>query len=222
MSVTKTTAIQEQIREISAELQDAANHLKDISAAVSIFGSARTKTDSPYYHKTIEISQRLAKAGFSIISGGGPGIMEAANKGCFEAGGTSIGLNINLPHEQKDNRYQSESIYFKYFVSRKTTFFMNSSGYIILPGGFGTLDELFEALTLIQTGKAHKAPIVFVGTEFWDGLFQWIKKQLLENHYISPNDINLFIVEDSPSRIVEHIQTYHQEYMNDTSCLGLC
>ncbi|NLY65175.1 MAG: TIGR00730 family Rossman fold protein [Alcaligenaceae bacterium] len=222
MSVTKTTAIQEQIREISAELQDAANHLKDISAAVSIFGSARTKTDSPYYHKTIEISQRLAQAGFSIISGGGPGIMEAANKGCFEAGGTSIGLNINLPHEQKDNRYQSESIYFKYFVSRKTTFFMNSSGYIILPGGFGTLDELFEALTLIQTGKAHKAPIVFVGTEFWDGLLQWLKKQLLENHYISPNDINLFIVEDSPSRIVEHIQTYHQEYMSDTSCLGLC
>lgn len=222
MSVTKTTTIQEQIREISAELQDAANHLKDISAAVSIFGSARTKTDSPYYHKTIEISQKLAQAGFSIISGGGPGIMEAANKGCFEAGGTSIGLNIKLPHEQSDNPFQSQSIYFKYFVSRKTTFFMNSSGYIILPGGFGTLDELFEALTLIQTRKAHKAPIIFVGSEFWDGLLQWIKKQLLENNYISPNDINLFVVEDDPGRIVEHIQAHHQKNLEEEFQLGLC
>ena len=222
MSVTKAATIQGQIREISAELQDAADHLKDISAAVSIFGSARTKTDSPYYRKTIEISQKLAQAGFNIMSGGGPGIMEAANKGCFEAGGTSIGLNIKLPHEQVDNPFQSHSIYFKYFVSRKTTFFMNSSGYIILPGGFGTLDELFEALTLIQTGKAHSAPIIFVGTEFWDGLLQWIKKQLLSNGYISPNDINLFVVEDDPTRIVEHIQAHHQKNQDEEFRLGLC
>ena len=222
MSVTKAATIQGQIREISAELQDAADHLKDISAAVSIFGSARTKTDSPYYRKTIEISQKLAQTGFHIISGGGPGIMEAANKGCFEAGGTSIGLNIKLPHEQKDNPFQSQSIYFKYFVSRKTTFFMNSSGYIILPGGFGTLDELFEALTLIQTGKAHKAPIILVGTEFWDGLLHWIKKQMLGNHYISPSDMDLFVVEDDPDRIVALLLAHHQQHLEEKFQLGLC
>ena len=151
-------------------------------------------------------SKLLAQAGFSIISGGGPGVMEAANKGCFEAGGHSIGLNIKLPHEQHDNAYQSESLYFKYFVSRKTTFFMNSAAYIMMPGGFGTMDEVFETLTLIQTGKAHRAPIVFVGSEFWRGLVDWIKQQLLANGYISAPDLDLFIIEDEPEKIVAYIE----------------
>ena len=222
MSVTKATTIQGQINEITDELQTAADHLKDLTAAVSIFGSARIRSDSPYYTKTQEISGLLAKAGFNVISGGGPGIMEAANKGCHEAGGTSIGLNIELPHEQKDNRYQTESLYFKYFVSRKTTFFMNSAGYIIMPGGFGTLDEMFEALTLIQTGKASKAPVVFVGSEFWQGLMDWIRTQLVTNKLISEHDLDLFIVEDDPEKVVEHIQTTHQQYVLDASCVGLC
>ncbi len=222
MSVTKATTIQGQINEITDELQTAADHLKDLTAAVSIFGSARIRSDSPYYTKTQDISGLLAKAGFNVISGGGPGIMEAANKGCHEAGGTSIGLNIELPHEQKDNRYQTESLYFKYFVSRKTTFFMNSAGYIIMPGGFGTLDEMFEALTLIQTGKASKAPVVFVGSEFWQGLMDWIRSQLVTNKLISEHDLDLFIVEDDPQKVVEHIQTSHQQYVLDASCVGLC
>ncbi|PJX22084.1 Rossman fold protein, TIGR00730 family [Advenella sp. S44] len=222
MSVTKATTIQGQINEITDELQTAADHLKDLTAAVSIFGSARIRSDSPYYTKTQEISGLLAKAGFNVISGGGPGIMEAANKGCHEAGGTSIGLNIELPHEQKDNRYQTESLYFKYFVSRKTTFFMNSAGYIIMPGGFGTLDEMFEALTLIQTGKASKAPVVFVGSEFWQGLMDWIRSQLVTNKLISEHDLDLFIVEDDPQKVVEHIQSSHQQYVLDASCVGLC
>ncbi len=222
MSVTKATTIQGQITEITSELQTAAEHLKDLTAAVSIFGSARIRSDSPYYTKTQEISGLLAKAGFNVISGGGPGIMEAANKGCHEAGGTSIGLNIRLPHEQKDNRYQTDSLYFKYFVSRKTTFFMNSAGYIIMPGGFGTLDEMFEALTLIQTGKAAKAPVVFVGREFWQGLMDWMKDQLLTNKLISEHDLDLFIIEDDPQKVVAHIQAAHQKYALDASCIGLC
>ncbi len=222
MSVTKATTIQGQINEITSELLDAAEHLKDLTAAVSIFGSARIRSDSPYYTKTQEISGLLAKAGFNVISGGGPGIMEAANKGCHEAGGTSIGLNIELPHEQKDNRFQTESLYFKYFVSRKTTFFMNSAGYIIMPGGFGTLDEMFEALTLIQTGKASRAPVVFVGSEFWSGLMTWIRDQLVTNKLISEHDLDLFIVEDDPQKVVEHIQTLHQQYVLDATCIGLC
>ncbi len=222
MSVTKATTIQGQINEITSELLTAADHLKDLTAAVSIFGSARIRSDSPYYTKTQEISGLLAKAGFNVISGGGPGIMEAANKGCHEAGGTSIGLNIELPHEQKDNRFQTESLYFKYFVSRKTTFFMNSAGYIIMPGGFGTLDEMFEALTLIQTGKASRAPVVFVGSEFWSGLMTWIRDQLVTNKLISEHDLDLFIVEDDPQKVVEHIQTLHQQYVLDATCIGLC
>ena len=222
MSVTKATTIQGQITEITSELQTAAEHLKDLTAAVSIFGSARIRSDSLYYTKTQEISGLLAKAGFNVISGGGPGIMEAANKGCHEAGGTSIGLNIRLPHEQKDNRYQTDSLYFKYFVSRKTTFFMNSAGYIIMPGGFGTLDEMFEALTLIQTGKAARAPVVFVGREFWQGLMDWMKDQLLSNKLISEHDLDLFIIEDDPQKVVAHVQAAHQKYALDASCIGLC
>lgn len=221
VEASKADTIQGQVLEISEELATAARHLIHLNKAVSIFGSARTPRDSFYYNKTIEISKLLAKAGFSIISGGGPGIMEAANKGSFEAGGHSVGLNIKLPHEQHDNPYQSDSIYFKYFVSRKTTFFMNSSGYIMMPGGFGTMDEVFETLTLIQTGKAHRSPIVFVGSEFWGGLVEWFKEQLLGCGYISARDLDLFIVEDDPEKIVSYIKQKYDEYCLSSDCFGL-
>ena len=219
--VSKAEIIKTQVSEISQELATAGEHLIDLKKGVSIFGSARTPRNSFYYNKTIEISKLLAEAGFSIISGGGPGIMEAANKGCFEAGGHSVGLNIKLPHEQHDNSYQSDSLYFKYFVSRKTTFFMNSSAYIMMPGGFGTMDEVFETLTLIQTSKAHPAPIVFVGSEFWGGLVEWIKEQLVGCSYVSDSDLDLFIVEDNPEKIVEYIIETHEEYSLLSNGFGL-
>ena len=222
MSVIRATTIQGQIQEITAELLNAAEHLKEVSAAVSIFGSARTKPDHPNYLKTVEISKLLVEAGFSIISGGGPGIMEAANKGCYEAGGTSVGLNIDLPHEQHDNPYQSHSIYFKYFVSRKTTFFMNSCAYVIMPGGFGTLDELSEALTLIQTGKANRVPVVFVGTEFWSGLLNWFNQTLVDEGYISPNDTLLYHVTDETTEVVEYIKQAYSDLKDLEHCMGLC
>ncbi|NLA51947.1 MAG: TIGR00730 family Rossman fold protein [Alcaligenaceae bacterium] len=221
VEASKAETIKGQVSEISKELATAAEHLIDLKKAVSVFGSARTPRNSFYYNKTIEISKLLAEAGFSIISGGGPGIMEAANKGCFEAGGHSVGLNIKLPNEQHDNQYQSDSLYFKYFVSRKTTFFMNSSAYIMMPGGFGTMDEVFETLTLIQTGKAHYAPIVFVGSEFWGGLIDWMKEQLLGCSYISASDFDQFIVEDDPFKIVQYITQKHKEHCVDVNSFGL-
>lgn len=221
VEASKAKTIQGQLSEISKELATAAEHLIHLNKAVSIFGSARAPRDSFYYNKTIEISKLLAQQGFSIISGGGPGIMEAANKGSFEAGGHSVGLNIKLPNEQHDNPYQSDSIYFKYFVSRKTTFFMNSSGYIMMPGGFGTMDEVFETLTLIQTSKAHRAPIVFVGSEFWSGLVDWIKEQLIGCGYISAHDMDLFIIEDDPKKIVAYITAKYDEYCLSSDCFGL-
>ena len=222
MSVIRATTIQGQIHEITAELLTAADHLKEVRTAVSIFGSARTKPEHPNYLKTVEISKLLVEAGFSIISGGGPGIMEAANKGCYEAGGTSVGLNIELPHEQHDNPYQSHSIFFKYFVSRKTTFFMNSCAYVIMPGGFGTLDELSEALTLIQTGKANRVPVVFVGTEFWSGLLNWFNTTLIDEGYISPRDTLLYHVTDEPTEVVKYIQDAYADQPDLEQCMGLC
>ncbi|NOL49879.1 TIGR00730 family Rossman fold protein [Pelistega europaea] len=218
----RASTIKGQIKEISEELADSAEHLRELTKAVSIFGSARTKPDNLYYTKTLEISRGLAQAGFSIISGGGPGIMEAANKGCHEAGGTSVGLCIKLPFETKDNVYLSHSVSFKYFMSRKTTFFMNSWAYIIMPGGFGTLDELFEALTLIQTRKANKAPIIFVGHEFWADLLRFFETGLLANGYISPEDLQLYTVTDDPVEVVRIVQKAYEENANQPHKLGLC
>lgn len=218
----RAKTIQGQIKEISEELADSAEHLKEITKAVSIFGSARTKPDNIYYAKALEISRGLALAGFSIISGGGPGIMEAANKGCHEVGGTSVGLLIKLPFETEDNIYQSHSVSFKYFMSRKTTFFMNSWAYIIMPGGFGTLDELFETLTLIQTRKANKAPIIFVGQEFWADLLSFFEKGLLANGYISPSDLELYTVTDDPEEVVRIVQKAYEKNADQPHKLGLC
>lgn len=198
-----------QIPVIMSEIRTAAEQLADLGPAVSVFGSARTRSGSPYYETSEAIARELADAGFAVIAGGGPGIMEAANKGAFEAGGTSVGLNIRLPRETHDNKYQTISLSFEYFYSRKATFFMHSFAYISLPGGFGTMDELFEALTLIQTGKVPPAPIILVGREYWQGLVGWLRDQMLRDGMISPQDMNLFIIEDEPKKVVQHIVDFH-------------
>ena len=198
----------EQIPGIMSELQTAADTLQEIGWGVSVFGSARLRPDSPYYQLSELIGQRLAEAGLTVIAGGGPGIMEAANKGAYEAGGHSIGLNIELPREAHNNHYQTHSLYFNYFYSRKATFFMHSAAYVAMPGGFGTLDELFEVLTLVQTRKVPSAPIVLVGVSFWSGLIDWIKEQLVTLKLISPNDLDLFILTDDADEVMNHINRY--------------
>lgn len=195
----------EQIPTISRELQTAADTLQEIGWGVSVFGSARIKPEHKYYHLAEELGQRLANAGYPVIAGGGPGIMEAANKGAYEAGGRSVGLNICLPRETSNNNYQTHSLQFEYFYSRKATFFMHSAAYIAMPGGFGTLDELFEAITLVQTHKTPYAPIILVGSSFWSGLVDWIKEQLISHGFISPKDIDLVTITDDLDEVMHVI-----------------
>lgn len=205
-----------QISEITTEMQQAAEMFLEIGCGVSVFGSARIQPDSPYYAMARELGQRLAKAGITVIAGGGPGIMEAANRGAFEAGGRSVGLNIRLPHEKDDNPYQTHSLHFKHFSSRKTTFFSHSVGYIILPGGFGTLDELFEIFTLVQTRKTAPVPIILVGAAYWSGLIDWIKANTLALGLISPHDLNLFKVCDDADAIMREIEASCGDYAEHT------
>jgi len=195
-----------------SEMQLAADRLLEVGWGVSIFGSARIKPDSPYYALSEALGARLAKAGLPVIAGGGPGIMEAANKGAYEAGGTSVGLNITLPREASHNRYQTHSLAFDYFYSRKATFFMHSVAYIALPGGFGTLDELFEIMTLVQTRKLPPAPIILIGTQFWAGLLDWIRNKLLTNHLIGPNDLDLLTVSDDIEMVMQQIEAFCADY----------
>ena len=183
--------------EIMAEFVEATERLKEITPAVSIFGSARTKPNKPYYELTEEIARQLSDAGFSVISGGGPGIMEAANKGAFPGKSPSIGLNIELPHEQTRNPYQDISQNFRHFFMRKVMFVKYASAYVVMPGGFGTLDELLEALTLIQTGKTRKIPIILVGTEFWAGM-------------IEEEDLDLIQLIDQPKDVVAAIFKHYE------------
>jgi len=204
----------QQIPGIMSEMQVAAETLQEIGWGVSVFGSARIQPDTPYYALSEAIGSRLAKAGLTVIAGGGPGIMEAANKGAFEAGGNSVGLNIKLPREAANNRYQTHSLTFDYFYSRKATFFMHSAAYIALPGGFGTLDELFEVLTLVQTRKVPPAPIVLIGTEFWSGLISWIRSHLLANKLIGPRDLDLLTLTDDLDLVmaeIERFRLFHAE-----------
>lgn len=196
-----------QIPTISKELQTAADTLQEIGWGVSVFGSARIKPDHKYYQLAEQLGQRLAKANYPVIAGGGPGIMEAANKGAFEAGGKSVGLNIRLPRETTNNPYQTHSLQFEYFYSRKATFFMHSAAYIALPGGFGTLDELFEAITLVQTKKNPPAPIVLVGSDFWAGLIEWVKEQLISHAFIGANDVNLVTVTDDLDEVMRIVNS---------------
>src|SRR5947209_185926 len=172
--------------------------LAEVGTAVAIFGSARTRENDPMYQAARDLAGRLAKAGFAIITGGGPGIMEAANRGAREAGGLSIGCNIELPREQSTNAYVDVAINFRYFFCRKTMFMKYSEGFVLFPGGFGTLDELFEALTLIQTGKIKRFSVVLFGSAYWGGLVDWIQAQLLAGGKIAPDDLRLLHVTDSP------------------------
>lgn len=196
--------------EIMAEFVGATEKLKEITPAVSIFGSARTKPDQPYFKLTEEIAKLLSDSGFSVISGGGPGIMEAANRGAFAGTGPSVGLNIELPLEQSGNPFQDISLSFKYFFMRKTMFVKYASAYIVLPGGFGTLDELMEAVTLVQTGKSRKIPIILVGSTFWAGLVDWLKNTLIAEGMANPEDMSLIQIIDEPKAIVAAIFRHYE------------
>jgi uncharacterized protein (TIGR00730 family) len=183
---------------IISEFVDGFELMGDVKKAVSIFGSAREEKDAKYYRAAEKTAFLLSKKGYSIITGGGGGIMEAANKGAYDAGGTSIGLNIELPHEQKPNKYANVQMGFRYFFARKVMFVKYAGAFIVFPGGFGTMDELFEAATLIQTRKIKPFPIVFYGGEYWKGLMDWIKGTMLAGWYISPEDTGIFSVADTP------------------------
>lgn len=200
---------------IMAEFVEGFEKMSKIGPCVSIFGSARTKPNNKYYPLATEVALKLTKQGYGIISGGGPGIMEAANKGAKEGGGKSVGLNIELPFEQEPNPYidSDKNLNFDYFFVRKVMFVKYSQGFIVLPGGFGTLDELFESLTLIQTYKIGKFPIVLMGSDYWSGLIDWIKKSLLEAEgNISPQDLNLFHVADTADEAVKIINDFYSKY----------
>ncbi len=193
---------------IMAEFVEAIETLSRVKNAVSIFGSARTAPDDPYYQKAETLSRLLAERGFGVITGGGPGIMEAANKGAAGAGGQSVGMNIRLPLEQKPNPYANISIDYKYFFTRKVMFVKYAMAYVVMPGGFGTLDELFEALTLLQTKRIKAFPVILMGSEYWKGLIDWLKKTVLRNNKISATDLDLFQVIDDPEEAVKYIQKY--------------
>ena len=193
---------------IMAEFVEAIETLSRVKNAVSIFGSARTTPDDPYYQKAETLSRLLAERGFGVITGGGPGIMEAANKGAAGAGGQSVGMNIRLPLEQKPNPYANISIDYKYFFTRKVMFVKYAMAYVVMPGGFGTLDELFEALTLLQTKRIKTFPVILMGSEYWKGLIDWLKKTALRNNKISATDLDLFQIIDDPEEAVKHIQKY--------------
>lgn len=199
------------IFQIMAEFVEGFERLSAIAPSVSIFGSARTQPDDPYYQLAEEIARGLSDAGFSVVSGGGPGIMEAANKGAFSGKSPSIGLNITLPQEQVANAYQNISLHFRHFFSRKVMFVKYASAYIVLPGGFGTLDEMAEILTLVQTGKSRRIPIILVGSEFWSGLIDWFKDTMVKQGTIKSEDLKLFKVIDEPRAVVEAIFK-HYEY----------
>ncbi|MCP4024260.1 MAG: TIGR00730 family Rossman fold protein [Desulfobacteraceae bacterium] len=196
---------------IMGEFVEGIDSLHDLGPAVSIFGSARTKPQNHYYKKTVQIAGLFAQAGYSVITGGGGGIMEAANKGAAKKGGESVGLNIVLPFEQVPNKYATRQIEFNYFFIRKVMFIKYAQAYIAIPGGFGTLDEFFEALTLVQTNRIRPVPIILVGTKYWNGLFQWIKDQLINEKMISKKDLDLFHLLDDPEKIVETVVEFHNK-----------
>jgi hypothetical protein len=188
---------------IMGEFVEGFDELASLSRGIAIFGSARTKPDDPDYHAAQETAALFAAQGFAVITGGGPGIMEAANRGAFEAGGLSIGCNIELPFEQRPNQYQTLSLTFKYFFVRKMMFVKYSLGFVIFPGGFGTLDELFEALTLIQTKKIRNFPVVLFGSKYWSGMLDWLRNVVLPGGKVANLDLDLFHVTDSPAEVVE-------------------
>lgn len=204
------------IFKIMGEFVDGFEKMSKIGPCVSIFGSARTNEKSEYYNLAVNVAKSIVKSGYGVITGGGPGIMEAANRGASEAGGISVGLNIELPFEQKQNMYidSDKSLDFDYFFVRKVMFVKYSQGFVVMPGGVGTLDELFEAITLIQTKKIEKFPIILVGKTYWSGLIDWIEKVLLDKHKaISPEDMNLIHIVDSPSHVTKILDSFYKQYL---------
>ena len=192
---------------ILSEFVDGFEAMTEIGPAVTIFGSARTKPDEPHYQLAVQCARKFVSTGFGVITGGGPGIMEAGNRGAYEAGGKSIGLNIKLPMEQRPNPYQTHELDFRYFFVRKVMFVKYAVGFVIFPGGFGTMDEFFEAMTLIQTHKIQPFPVVCIGHDFFDGLIDWVKATMLERYAtINPDDLNLFTVTDDIDKAVQIIE----------------
>lgn len=196
---------------IMAEFIEATEYLSEIRPAISIYGSARLKPSSPFYKRAIQIARKFSDAGFAVISGGGPGIMEAANKGAHAGKSPSVGLNIELPHEQHGNPWQDISLRFRHFFTRKVTFVKNSDAVIVMPGGFGTLDELAEVLTLIQTKKSRVVPIILVGSEFWQGLLEWFQTSLVSMGVISATDLDLMQVIDDPDQVLEAVLAFYEQ-----------
>src|ERR1035437_1673410 len=205
-----------QIFKIMSEFVDGFEKMSRIGPCVTIFGSARTKADNPYYKLAEEIAFKLTREGYGVITGGGPGIMEAGNKGAKAGGGKSVGLNIDLPFEQTSNPYidYDKNINFDYFFVRKTMFLKYSQGFIAMPGGFGTLDELFEAITLIQTNKVAQFPIIWVGKKYWEGLMNWVKEtMLLQEHNVHEKDLDLFKIVDTADEAVAIINEFYAKYL---------
>ncbi len=198
---------------IMSEFVEGYERMSAFGPCISIFGSARTSPEHPVYKQTVEIAEAVAKSGYGVISGGGPGIMEAANKGAHQAGGVSVGLNIKLPYEQKSNPYidQDKLIDFQYFFVRKVMFVKYAQGFIVMPGGVGTLDELFEAYTLIQTKKVIEFPIILVGRSYWGGLIEWIKNTLLAEKNISPEDLDLISLVDTKEEVMECLNRFYEK-----------
>jgi len=199
---------------IISEFTEGFDRLSGVCDGISIFGSARLKSNDPYYQKTIEIAKLLAENDFTIITGGGPGIMEAANKGAYLNGSPSVGLNIELPQEQEPNHFQSTALNFRYFFVRKVMLIRYSIGYVCMPGGFGTLDEFFEALTLMQTHKIYPLPLILFGSEFWDGLVDWIEATLVQYETISKEDLAYLKVTDDPQEVLD-IMLEHRQWKNE-------
>ena len=196
---------------IMSEFVEGFEELSNVKRAVSIFGSARMSRNNHHYKAVMELAELLSKRGFSIITGGGPGIMEAGNRGAKKGKGLSIGLNIEIPKEQTPNKYQDKRLDFRYFFARKVMFVKYSVGYVITPGGFGTMDEFFEALTLMQTGKIRRFPIIMFGKDYWDGLIKWMKDTLIPAGTISKEDMNLFCITDDPEEVIRIIEESYEK-----------
>ncbi|HYG53796.1 MAG TPA: TIGR00730 family Rossman fold protein [Burkholderiales bacterium] len=196
---------------IMAEFVEATERLVGIHPAVSVFGSARVRPGTPYYQLAETTARLLSDAGFAVVSGGGPGLMEATNKGAYQGNGIAVGLNIDLPNEATSNRYQHISLRFRHFFTRKAIFAKVATAYIVLPGGYGTLDELFEALTLVQTGKTRQMPIILVNQAYWGGLVQWMRERLAGEGMIDPSDLDLLQVCDEPQEVVDAIFAFYEK-----------
>lgn len=196
---------------IMSEFIETTERLSELNPAVTIFGSARIHPDNPYYIQCMELSRKLSDAGFAVISGGGPGIMAAANRGAFEGKSLSVGLNIDLPHEQQPNRWQNITLSFRHFFARKVAFAKYADAFVLFPGGFGTMDEMSEVLTLIQTGKSRRIPVILVGTSFWSGLIEWFRNTLVSHGTLTEEDIGLMEVIDDTDRILDAIFTFYEK-----------